>query len=103
MELRQLRYFQKAAELENITLAEGERDLEETYRKNIRYYCLVMSENYIKHHFDDIKAYANVIENRLGDDCTMAQLMQDNARVLALAKAHKVNYVLIDDAYEINL
>ena len=80
-----------------------ERDLEETYRQNIRYYCLVMSENYIKNHFDDIKAYANVIEKRLDDACTMEQLLQDNARALALAKAHKVNYVLIDDAYEINL
>ena len=80
-----------------------ERDLEETYRKNIRYYCLVMSENYIKTHFDAIKAHANDIENRLDDACTMEQLLQDNARMLTLAKAHKVNYVLIDDAYEINL
>ena len=80
-----------------------ERDLEDRYREKIQYHCLVMSENYIKNHFDDIKTYANVIENRLEDDCTMEQLLQDNARMLSLAKAHKVNYVLIDDAYEINL
>ena len=27
-----------------------------------------MSENYIRNHFDDIKKYGNVIENRLDDE-----------------------------------
>ena len=35
------------------------------YLNNIKYYCLVMTENYIKNHFIDIKKYANVIEQRL--------------------------------------
>ena len=33
------------------------------YLENITYYCLVMSERYIRNHFTDIKKYANVIEN----------------------------------------
>ena len=44
------------------------KDFEEDYLEDIRYYCLVMSENYIKKHFDDIKRYANVIENRMDDE-----------------------------------
>ena len=34
---------------------------EKEYLDNIRYYCLIMSENYIRNHFDDIKKYANII------------------------------------------
>ena len=32
-----------------------EKDFAKEYLDNIRYYCLVMSENYIRKHFDDIK------------------------------------------------
>ena len=71
--------------------------------KNIRYFCLVMSEDYIKNHFDDIKKYANIIENRLDDSYfTMDGAINDNACVLALAQKHNLNYILINDKYEIN-
>ena len=36
-------------------------------QKEIQAFCLVMSEHYILNHFDDIKQYANVIEQRLDD------------------------------------
>ena len=74
------------------------------YLENIRYCCLVMSEGYIRKHFDDIKAYASVIENRLDDDdCTMESVLADNAKVLQLAKEHKVEYILIEDEYGIDI
>ena len=79
-------------------------DFAPEYLENIRYYCLVMSENYIKNHFADIKEYANVVEARLDDEwCTMESVLSDNAAVLELARKHNVNYVLIDDKYEINI
>ena len=68
-----------------------------------RYYCLVMSEEYIKNHFADIKAYANVIEARINDDCIMASVLADNAQFLTLAQKHNVNYILIEDKYEIDI
>ena len=78
------------------------KDFEAEYLENIRYFCLVMSEDYIKRHFDDIRRYANVIEHRLDDgDCTLESVLRDNAETLALARAHGVNYFLIDDAYEL--
>ena len=81
-----------------------EKDFPREHLENIRYYCLVMSENYIKNHFDTIKKYANVIEKRLDDEgCTMESVLEDNARVLELAKKYNVNYMLIDDKYEIEL
>lgn len=71
---------------------------------NIKYFCLVMSERYINKHFADIKNFANVIEKRMCDDwCTVENVLADNAETLRLAQAHNVNYILIDDGYEINV
>ena len=79
-------------------------DFEEEYCRNIKHYCLIMSQNYIEKHFDDIKKYASVIENRLDDEwCTLESVLEDNAKVLSLAQKHKANYILIDDKYEINI
>ena len=80
------------------------KDFSEAYLAQIRYCCLIMSENYIRSHFEDIKKYANIIENRLDDsDCTLGSVIQDNARVLELAQKHHVHYLLIDEGYEIDL
>ncbi len=81
-----------------------EKDFTREYLENIRYYCLIMSENYIINHFADIKKYANVIENRLEDEwCTSESVLTDNAQALELAVKHEVNYILIDDKYEVNI
>lgn len=81
-----------------------QRDFDAAYLENIRYYCLVMSEKYIRTHFSDIRNHANAIETRLDDEgCTMEAVLADNAEVLALAQKHHVNYILIDDEYEISI
>ena len=80
-----------------------QKDFDAEYLDNIRYYCLVMSEEYIKNHFEDIKAYANVIEARIDDDCTIESVLADNAQILALAQKHNANYILIEDKYEIDI
>ena len=81
-----------------------QKDFASDYLENIKYYCLVMSEKYIRNHFVDIKKYANVIENRLDDECcTMESVLEDNAEVLSLAQKHNVNYILIEDEYEIGI
>lgn len=78
-----------------------QKDFEKEYLEHIKYYCLVMSEKYIRNHFDDIKKYASVIENRLDDRwCTLESTLEDNAAVLENVKKHGVNYVLIDDVYD---
>ena len=81
-----------------------QKDFESKYLEHIRYYCLAMSRDYIINHYSDIKGCSNVIEKRLDDDsCTMETLLRDNVRFLELAQEHNVNYVLIDDKYEINI
>ena len=69
--------------------------------KEIRSYLLIMSENYIRNHFDKIQAYACVIENRLYDDFAIKEALTDNARLLAEAERCGAEYILIDEAYEI--
>lgn len=80
------------------------KDFNETYLEEIRYYCLVMSADYIKTHFADIKKYANVVEKRLSDEwCTMEKVLEENARFLKLARKHRANYILIDNEYQIDI
>ncbi len=81
-----------------------QKDFDSKYLENIKCFCIVMSEEYIRNYFADIKKYANAIENRLDDEwCTMEQELVDNAEMLALAQRYNVNYILIEDKYEINI
>lgn len=80
------------------------KDFDEFYLNEIKYYCLVMSENYIKKHFDDIKAFANIIENR-GDDADLIKevILTDNRKNLESCKKHNCNYILIDKDYQVDI
>ena len=79
-------------------------DFEEEVLSEIRYIGLVMSERYIQTHFDSIKAYANVIEQRLDDSgCTMQTVLRDNKAILEECQKRGLDYVLIDDEYKIEL
>ena len=81
-----------------------QKDFGSEYLENIKYFCLVMSEEYIRNHFADIKKYANAIENRLDEEwCTIESVLADNTEILALAQKYDVNYILIEDKYEINI
>lgn len=80
------------------------KDFDREYLNHIRYYCLVMSENYINNHFSDIKKFANVVEDRLDDeDCTRESVLRDNARILELCRRHAAEYILIDEEYQVDV
>ena len=81
-----------------------EKYFDAEYLDKIKYFCLVMSERYIRNHFDDIKKFASVIEERLDDsDCTIESVLAENAKILSLCEQYKVNYVLIDDKYQVDI
>lgn len=81
-----------------------QRDFDENYLSQIEYICLIMSERYIRSHFEDIKNYASVIEQRLdGSDYTIESALQDNSQTLDMCKKHNANYLLIDDEYYVDL
>ena len=79
------------------------QDFTKEYLENIKYYCLIMSEKYIRDKFSDIKKYANVIENRLEDNCSMESVIEDNRHMLELATEYGVDDILIEDDYRKNL
>lgn len=77
-----------------------QKDFKEDYLKEIRGYCLVMTEEYIKSHFSDIKGYANIIENRLDDSwLNEDELIKQNAGALEMCMKHGCSYILINDEY----
>ena len=80
------------------------KDFEEEYLNEIKFYCLVMSERYIKNHFNDIKNFASVIENRGDDgDCTLESVFRDNAQMLEQCIRHNAEYILIDEDYRVDI
>jgi chloramphenicol 3-O-phosphotransferase len=73
------------------------------YLENIKFYCIVLSEKYIKNNFEKIKSFANIIENRIEDDITVESVLEDNAQFLAECKKYGNPYFLIDEDYNIPL
>lgn len=80
------------------------KSFEADYLPHIKYRCLVMSEAYIRSHYDEIKRYASIIEDRLDDaDCTMETLLHDNAEVLRMCRKYEAEMLLIDDEYRVDV
>lgn len=73
------------------------------YLENIQYYCLVFSEEYIKNHFEDIKAFANIVENRIEDDISIEEVLKDNAHFLEECKKYGNRYLLINGEYNLEI
>ena len=77
-------------------------DFNKDYLAEIKYICLVMSEEYIRNNFESIKRYANVIEERLDDsDCTIEFLLTENLKVLKHCQQYQLDYLLIDKEYDV--
>ena len=80
------------------------QSFEADYLKEIRCYCLLMSEEYLKTHFEDVTAYANVAEDRgEDDDCTVDRLLADNARYRTFCQKSNCRPILIDRQYEVEI
>lgn len=74
------------------------------YLKNIKYICLIMTEDYIRNHFDLIKSNANAIEHRIDDSALgKEKLIKENLLNLENAKKHALPYILIDGDYDADI
>lgn len=79
-------------------------DLEEKYLKQIKYICLIMTEEYINKNYDNIKMYENSIEVRKNkEDIDVNELIKENKYNLEMCKKYENHYILIDNKYEVNL
>ena len=80
------------------------KDFGEEYLKDIRYYCLIMSEKYIRNHFEDIKKHADDIEKRLDDSrLTAEDLIAENAANLEYSRKYGCDCILIDGEYDVDI
>ncbi len=76
----------------------------EDYLKEIKYCCLIFSEEYIEDNFEVIKRNANVIENRIDDSfCTKESVLQENKFNLEMCIKHNCDYLLIEKVYDSEL
>jgi len=81
-----------------------ENDFAKEYLSEIRFVCLVMTENYIRRHFDAIKEYAGLIERRLDDsDCTVESVLEDNRNFGEACRCYGIKPVEIDEDYWIDV
>lgn len=68
--------------------------------KQIRYCCLIMSEDYITKHFTEIKKHANDIEKRQDDSWYTPEIaLAENRKNLELCRKFDCKYILIDGVY----
>ena len=63
------------------------KDFDEEYLKEIKYICLIMTEEYIKNN----------------EDVNIKELIEENKYNLKMCKEYKNKYILIDDNYYITL
>ena len=71
------------------------------YLKEIKYICLIMSKSYIENNIKQIRNNANVIENRLDDDISIKELINDNQNYLTKCKEYNLRYHLIEEEYKL--
>ncbi len=75
----------------------------EEYLENIKLICIVMTENYIENHSEDIMTYANIIESRFADEVTKDWLIKENKNYLEFSEGYNCKYIVIDKEYSINI
>lgn len=77
------------------------KDFSEEYLRNIKYCCLVMSEEYIKNHFEDIKKFADVIEHRLDDsDLNIENVINENRYYFENCRRCNLTYYVIYQCFD---
>lgn len=80
------------------------KDFDSACREQIRYICLIFSEDYIQRHYHDIMNHENVMERRMEDDsCTRERLLRENRENLEECKRHGCDYMLIDGSYNVDI
>lgn len=74
------------------------------YLRDIKYYCLVMTESYIKRNFDRICGYGSVIESRFEDSwLSEERLIEENNYNFNMCRKYNLNYILIDETYQVDI
>lgn len=74
------------------------------YLEHIHYCCLIMTKEYIRENFQEIKKFANAIEQRIDDsDLSEGSMIDENVKNFEMCKKYHCHYLLIKDKYEVEL
>lgn len=79
------------------------KDFTEEYTQQMKYICLIFSQEYIKHNFQDILKYESIIEKRLSTDTPFEEMSKTNRHNLEQCISRGYNYILIDKGYQVNV
>lgn len=80
------------------------KDFSNKYLKHIKYYCLIMSKEYINNNFENIVKYENIIEKRYKKyNLNKDELIKNNEKNLKKCIKHNLEYILIKDSYNIDI
>lgn len=80
-----------------------QNDFDYNYLKHIKYYCIIMTKEYIENNFSDILSYASVIEARSEEDLSMEDMIAENQHNLSMCKKYGYTYILINKDYSIDI
>lgn len=81
-----------------------EKDFSKEYLLQIKYYCLIMSKDYILKRFSDILANESIVEQRLiSGDLAQENLIKENESNLQTCKKYGLNYIFIDKEYKVDI
>ena len=80
-----------------------QNDFDDDYLKHIKYYCIIMTKEYIENNFNDIVSYASIIEARGEEDVSMEDMIAANQNNLSMCKKYGHTYILIDKEYSIDI
>lgn len=79
------------------------KNFADDYLRDIKYICLIFSEEYIRQHFADIVKYGSVIEKRLSTDIVADDMIKTNGYNLKQCRLRGYNYVLVEEVYQIDI
>lgn len=80
---------------------EFQKDFSTAYLKEIRFLCLILSQNYIKHNFSQIKNNACVIEKRLFPDIVNTkELISDNQHHFDECRRYNLTCAVIEKDFQ---
>lgn len=80
-----------------------QNDFDNDYLKHIKYYCIIMTKEYIENKFSDILNYASVIESRGKEDLSIDYMITENQNNLSMCKKYGHTYILLDKDYSIDI
>ena len=80
------------------------KDFSKDYLLHIKYYCLIMSKNYIQEHFSDILANESIVEQRLtSGDLIQENLIKENESNVQMCKKYGLHCIMIDPEYKVDI